>query len=304
MKKLGMMFIMAGVLAFGLSSCGGEDDPATKPKPSFDWKGGTDYISTNTTVNAGFDIKFGINASGSENLEKVRVTVSYNGGSATILPLTDDGDSIITDLKTKNFSMDIPYTVGSIPGTEKVSVSVYMSNGTVTTKSILITVNQAPQQVQSRTNAEMGAQNNATYGSFWSFTNFQALLTADANNAPESIDMIYYYGATNKATFASPNDAQVTQVFANVSNWATRNASKFRKTTLSSADFDAITVSTELDTEVAAGGTLTAATQLAVGDVVLFITAGNKTYGLLRINAIPSAASNGTIEFDAKFISN
>ncbi|TNE81388.1 MAG: hypothetical protein EP332_04510 [Bacteroidetes bacterium] len=304
MKKLGIMFVMAGALAFGLSSCGDDTVTDATPRPSFDWKGGAEYVSQNSTVQAGDQIKFGINATGVENLEKVRVTLSYNGGTETIVPLTADGDSIITSLKTKNFSMDIPYSVGSIKGTEKVTVIVYMSNGTTASKSILLTVNAASVAVQSRTNAEVGAQSNATYGSFWSFNTFQALLTADANSNPGTIDMIYYYGATNKATLAAPDDAQVAQVHASVANWGTRNATQFRKTTLTSADFDNITMSDAIDTEVAAGSTLKMANDLQVGDVVLFLTAGNKTYGLLRINSITPASSSGVLSFDAKFVSN
>ncbi len=307
MKKLGIMFIMAGAMAFCLSSCGG-DEPITDetPRPSFDWKGGADYISQNATVQAGSQIKFGINASGVENLEKIRVTLSYNGGSENIVFLTDDGDSVITSLKTKTFSMDIPYTVGNIKGTEKVTVTVFMSNGTSTSKSILLTVTAPSIPVQSRSNAEIGADKNTTLGSFWSFATYQALLTAEANNDRNSVDMIYYYGATNKATLAAPNDAQVGQLHPSVNNWlaSERNATKFRKTTLTSADFDAITMSDALDAQVAVGATATMANDLKVGDVVLFITAGNTTYGLLRINSISPASSSGVLSFDSKFVSN
>lgn len=298
MKKIGMMFVMAGVLAFGLSSCGDDNGGEAAPTPTVDWKGGVDYVSAPKSVSGGTQVKFGINASGTENLTSVGVRISINGGQETILPLTDNGDSTI---KTKNFSMDIPYTAPSVPGTVKFTVIVKMSNSTQTSKSILLTITNPAQAVTDRQNIEMGAQNNATFGSFWDL-DAGIMMLSEANATPGAVDFIYYYGASNKASFASPNDAQVTSVFASISNWSTRNATKFRKTTLTASQYDAITMSTDVDAQVSAGVTVTSVTDLKVGDVVLFVKHDGSIYGLIKVTEINPASSSGAIKFDMKIV--
>ncbi|MDX5320081.1 MAG: hypothetical protein LPK45_03320, partial [Bacteroidota bacterium] len=94
MKKLGIMFALAGVITFGLSSCGGEEEVA-KPTPKFDFITGAGYTSANATVNAGNVVKIGIDATGSENLESVGVRTQVGTAQQTIYPLSSTGDSVI-----------------------------------------------------------------------------------------------------------------------------------------------------------------------------------------------------------------
>ena len=307
MKKLGLLFL-AGVVAFGLSSCGGDDDPdEAKPTPKFDFVTGAGYTSSNATVDAGTTIKVGIDATGSENLESVGVRVKTTGGSETIVPLTLTGDSIITSLKVKNFKLDFEYQVGSLPTTEVLTVIVKMSNGTQTSKSIALTVQAAAKQVQDAPGRQLGGQTNSSLGSYWSMETNSAALQSDANSNPASIDWVYYHGATNQATFAAPDDN--TLLSSNVMNnpqlvnWSPKNATRFKKAS-ASFDFENLAQSTELQAEISAGApSLTTITKLAAGDVYIFTTAGNKEYGAIKIVGINPANSAGVISFDMKFIS-
>lgn len=296
-----MMFMMAGILAFGLSSCG-DDTEEVKPRPSFDWKGGTDYVSSNTSVPAGSEVLFGINARGEENLKSVGVRVSYNGAPSTIFMLTSSGDSTITSLRTRNFSIDIPYQVGNTPGTETVTITVTMANDETFSRTVVLTVTAQATNVTERSNISAGAQNNAN-GSFFSVSQSQTFTIAESNNNQSIVDMIYYHGAVNAATLASPNDAQVTSLFPNVTSWTTRNATRMRLVTMTEAQYQAITLSTDVDALIQAGNpTLTAVTQLKVGDVVLFVTSGGTYYGIIRVKAIQPASPQGQITFDMKVV--
>lgn len=307
MKKLGIMFALAGVITFGLSSCGGDDPETAKPTPKFDFITGAGYTSANATVNAGNTIKIGIDATGSENLESVGVRTQVGTAQQSIFPLSSTGDSVITSLKTKNFTVEFEYQVGSLPTTEKITVIVKMSNGTQSQKTILLTITAPAKNVTDAPGRQIGGQTNTTYGSYWSMEINSAKLQSEANSDPASIDWAYYYGASNLATFAAPDDATLTSsgVMGNsdLPNWSTKNATRFKKLD-ASFDFDGLATSTTLLDEISKGApTLSAITKMAVGDMYLFITADGKEYGAIKIVNNNPTTSSGLLTFDMKFVS-
>ena len=306
MKKLGIMFALAGVITFGLSSCGGDDEEVAKPTPKFDFKTGAGFTSASGNINAGNTVKIGIEASGSENLESVGVRAQVGTAQQTIFPLASTGDSILAS-KTKDISLDFEYQVGSLPTTEKITVIVKMSNGTQTSKTINLTVSAAAKPVTDAPGRQIGGQTNASYGSYWSMEVNSSKLQSEANADPASIDWVYYYGSTNDATFAAPNDAtlQSSNVMnnPNLSTWGTKNATKFKKAS-AGFDFDGLTTSTQLLSEISAGApALTAITKMQNGDVYIFVTEGGKEYGAIKIVSNTPTTSQSLLTFDMKFVS-
>ena len=104
----------------------------------------------------------------------------------------------------------------------------------------------------------------------------------DAKTNSTLIDFLYYYGATNKASIAAPDDADAATVFNNANNglatWSTRNSTKFKTTALSAAEFDAL-ANDLLIVSNATGASDTDENNLAVGNVIAFITDADKTGG-------------------------
>lgn len=298
------MFALAGVVAFGLSSCGDDPEDVAKPTPKFDFKSGGAYTSTNVEVNGQTILEFGIDATGSENLESVGVRVSKNGGSETILPLGEIGDSIIKDEKLKNFEIDFEYETGIASGTEKITVIVKMTNGTQTSKSIVITNKGESKQLSEAPGRQMGAQNNATYGSYWSMSQNQYLFQTEANTTPADVDWVYYYGASNKATFAAPDDPtlQSSNVMGNPSltSWAVKNNTRFKKLA-TGYDFDAKETSDEIQGEMA-GATLSSISDMQVGDVYFFVTANQNEFGIIKITGVTTGGGS-ELGFDMKYVS-
>ena len=304
MKKLGIMFVMAGIVAFGLSSCGTDEDIA-KPTPKFDFIVGASYTSSNTTVPAGTMLKIGIDATGSENLKSVGVRRSYNNGPQSIVMITSGGDSTISSLKTKDFTMDFDYEVGATSGKEVITVIVTMANDQISSKTITLTVTSTPKAVSNRPNNEMGGQNNATFGSYWSVSNSQFRLQAEANADPADIDFVYFYGTAGQlATFAAPDDAlfnSTTNVMNNpaLANWSVQNATRFKKSAL---DYDNVSDSGPIDAEIAAGGvTNSQVKDMKVGDVYVFTTTSNE-FGLIKITGFSATSGSGTVQFDMKVV--
>ncbi len=115
---------------------------------------------------------------------------------------------------------------------------------------------------------------------------------------------MYFYGVTNLATLAAPDDSDAALVFNNAQNglqtWDVLNNTRFKMTTLSSADFNAITSSVQL---VSAATLPTPPDQskinnLSVGKVLAFETAEEK-YGLIRIDNI-TGTTDGSIDITVK----
>lgn len=289
------MFMLAMAVAIGFSACKKEDDDAPKPTPTVTFKGGAGFTSTNVTKNATEKIKFGIIASGVEDLTQVRVAVRRQGSTQDLIL-----EQETLPKNTRNLDREWEYELVA-PGVETILVTVTMENGESTTVSFIVTINTAPRAVQTRENVQLGGQANATLGSFFNFADQTAMLIAQARANQANVDFIYYEGATNRNTICSADDNQVTQIFAEISGWTTRKANRFRRTTLTAADFDAIpdNNSTVIDDEAKKPGAGTMVNQLKVGDVFYFQIVGGD-YGLGKITNI-AATSTGSITFTIKF---
>lgn len=114
-------------------------------------------------------------------------------------------------------------------------------------------------------------------------------------------DFGYYYGASNEASLAStdayPSSIIDIETVANTTD-ALNNAYFRKSTTQTSADFDAVSVSGDLD--FITKPTTESVTKLVAGDIIEFVDDyGNK--GLIRVVEInPGTGSTGYIEIDIK----
>jgi hypothetical protein len=146
----------------------------------------------------------------------------------------------------------------------------------------------------------MGAQSNANVGSFYDVENNTVFTLNEANSNQEAVDFVYYYGSTNAATIAAPNDETVnggSGDFTWTQDWTTQNATAFYK--LTDVDFDAIQTTTDVDNALEGQTSpLSKVTQLAVGDVVGFTTVAG-TNGVFKVTDI-SGTSDGTITISVK----
>ena len=142
---------------------------------------------------------------------------------------------------------------------------------------------------------------NANEGSSFASIDGTVYSWNDATNNSDEVDFVYFYGATNEATIAAPDDTDAGSVF-DFSGWNTLNATKFGATTLTAAEFDAIDDDVEIVAE-AADLTESKANQLAIDDVVAFETASTSAHpskkGLFIVNDI-TTGDDGTIDITVK----
>ncbi len=143
-----------------------------------------------------------------------------------------------------------------------------------------------------------GDQTNNSAGSFFATSNGTVYTQAQAKANDSLVDLVYYYGATNKATIANPTDADAATIFDNpttgLQTWTKKNNTELRATILTADIFNTISADstlTKLYTASAIGSALTDATDLAVGDVIAFKTVKNKQ-GFLKVVTIIENNSN------------
>lgn len=138
---------------------------------------------------------------------------------------------------------------------------------------------------------------NPTGSSFFSLENNQLMQLTTALANSEKVDIIYYYGVTNKATLCAPADTDV-EIFTDKNNtpivtrFPTRNNTKLAAVTMTEAEFNAI-VNDGPITQNTPATTSTAVTKLAIGNVLFAVTAGGKKSLILVKNII---GTQGTSE--------
>ncbi|WP_143017198.1 hypothetical protein [Catalinimonas alkaloidigena] len=166
------------------------------------------------------------------------------------------------------------------------------------TSSFVVTVTG----MRTQTAVLLGGNQNTTYGSFYDVDGGgKVYKIADAKANSAMIDIVYFYGPTNLATLAAPDDESVDVVYVNSpsrpSTWDTQNSTKFVKTDLAMADFDAATAGTINATITESGDSK--ANELAEGDVVAFETADGQK-GWIYVNSIDTERdpTTGQQEYD------
>jgi len=166
-------------------------------------------------------------------------------------------------------------------------------------KIFTVTKARTPLAISTYTAVIMGAQSNMTDGSYLYAVEGTVAnqTTADANQG--SVDIVYYYGASNFATLVAPNDVTINGGAGNLTlcqSWTTKNATKFGVSTLTATEFDAINNDTELYS--ISGLTATKLIDLAIGDVISFTTVEGKN-GLIKVTALTTGLS-GAITITVK----
>ena len=283
MKKL--HFLILGVLLAGItmfSSCSKDStDPTVDQKPTLTFQVGTGYTSANATMPVGTSIKIGIrasaNTSSGSKLVDMQMTRTYNGGSQTY-------DTTLNNLT--NFNVDFITKANTQAGDETFIFTIKDKSGQVNTLSIMITTTPVSNPINAFSMKILGAQGSATGSSFASIDGtVYNLADAKANSA--KVDLMYYYGATDLATIAAPDDDHALTIFTGTSglqNWVTKNATKFKLIT-DAVDFAAIADDAVIVAQTASGVDQSRLPALASGKLIAFITASGKK-GILKVESI------------------
>lgn len=195
-------------------------------------------VYRDTTLAMGSMMKFRVQATGSEDNPITNLVVKADG--AVYL---DSG------LYSKQVVYELSIQKGSLP----VEVwSFFVMNKGRKSHTIQVSVRLADSSSFSPINTydqvRLGAQSNTNVGSFWAPSDNTVHFLTSACQIQESIHFIYYYGvgalAVNECTLSSPNENDAPSVFTGpcgLSDWTTRNESRYLLTALTEQDFQQVT---------------------------------------------------------------
>lgn len=272
-----------------MNSCT-EDDDTPDPKPTI-----TVTVDSVSTGWQGDVIDFTIIIGSNSNLETLKIQPDNANGPTT--NFFDTSYTSNTNNETINYSYTIP-TSGINDG-DVIEITFTVTDE-VSSQNVSKNVNiviPGGNAINTFNNIILGSYNHTT-GSFCaSFDGgVYTISTAKANQS--LIDFLYYYGATNKATIAAPNDVDAgTITTLGLSTWTTKNATTFKKVT-NTIDWANVVDDVVIEEETASGVTETAITDLSDNDVLAFISTTGKK-GLIKINTIV-IGDNGTVDLSIK----
>jgi hypothetical protein len=296
MKKLTFLLGLGAICAaFLFNACTDEVNPA--PTITFDEAspivlaaGVTSVTLTGTIV-------------AEAKLKEVVVTKTM-GLSETQLGTYNDFSSG-TFTSTDDINVNFRYDVDGITENTTIKFTATDKDDQISSQSIEIQVTALG--LITHSGIELGAQNNATGSFFASFEgNIYTTGELKDGNHYDDIDIVYYFGASNKQALFSPwsivdNDISWSGLVP-VANWGdSPNQTMFKKAT--EADYNDATYTSVQ--ELAVGANLDYANGgeeppdgLDVNDVYIFVTADGK-YGIFKVTAV-GASNSDTITIDVK----
>lgn len=266
---------------------------------------------TSATIDVGQTADFTYTVVSTKNLEEIRI-ISRNVTQQTITDFTNN------DSHNGSFPfVGVPADAGT---TVTVTIEAVDKDNNRSSQSVDITVNEVvnPIAIDAFPAVLLGAQANTSTGSFLDATTGTTYTIAAAKTNAAKIDMAYLQGSASVgqgAVIGAPTDNSIASVFSSaasgVQTWSTKNATRFKDTTLSEANFNAINDGSQITAAFVAGtqpdndgttneGTKSRVNKLTAGKVFAFQTAGGKT-GLAYVVSV-AAGDAGTIRLNIKVI--
>ncbi len=300
MKKFNYLLIVMLALSISIISSCTKDEEKDPPTIVVTEQGSPTY-------EPGTSVTYHIVLAGNEDLFDFWFVESQIGLPVSEITNIQPSDAFddMTFLEFKNnltaVNFDFTYNIpaAGVPGGSVITIdfSVMDKKDQETEEQVSFTVVAPAGDIDRFTAVLMGGQSNLDDGSFLDAHTGDVYLQAGADANQDLIDIIYYYGSTNKATLCAPSDATVGGGGTNLSlceSWTTPNITKFETSAITTTEFDAMTDDSVIS-EIS-GMTQTIMTDLAVDDVFSFETVDGKI-GLVKVESIVDGA-DGTITIE------
>jgi hypothetical protein len=288
MFKKTFMFVAAiALIAVLFTSCSKDEEVLGGPTVTFITTAG--YTSADVTLLYQDTVMVGIAAvgNGSDNIKQIKITANEE--------LLKD-----TAVSQPQFELSINIIKG-VAATETWKFEVIDVAGHSTIKTLVLSrVNL----INSYNVLLLGAQDNPTDPSFLSTSDGVRYMQAQAFENQAKIDLFCFYENTashqNMMTLASPG-SNITGIFTGTTspeNYTVKNVTFFVKTTLTAAQFDAITTDEAILSAFDNDNKFKKAKQLAVGEVYAIKVQSGK-YGMFKVTNV-TGTETGKLEFTLK----
>jgi hypothetical protein len=265
-------------------------------EPSISFIAGPGLISSDSTlsVNALFNIRILAEANpvSGAKLKSLKITRIFN------LQTYDTTFSFNDEI----LSIEIYLIAQAIPGVETLEFEVTDKAGQSAMIDLQITTETAAGgEIDNWAMRILGSWNNLDTGCSFATINGNVYMLNEAFANQALIDFFYWWGASTDATIGAPDDANAAMVYNTgtyaLQNWTIKNPTRFKTTTLSPTDFNAIP-DAESIIDIATGADQTRIGNLLMDQVVAIITVTGK-HGLICVKSI-TEGSSGSITIDVK----
>ena len=287
--KTTIVLILAGLMT--LVSCKDKEEDYYPPTLQFD--DSPSMVCTDTVLSAGDNFTCGVNATG-KDLTNFYIRAIVDGQQQTVFD---------TGIHTSSLQWSRSFVKGL--GEEEVwSFTVTDKEGNSDSKTFTITLDTLSNfgPVTSYQDINLGAQNNAAVGGFYSIQDNAVHSLTACDNDPDlqaRIDILYYYYGDDKSVIASPGANIEDGVFAgNLDSWTNINTTRYYKTYLTISDFNAITNDSTILANYVEGEGKRKAKKLKVDDIYTFKTNDEKL-GIILVKNV-NGQDAGDIKFDLK----
>jgi hypothetical protein len=231
------------------------------------------------------------------DLTKAEFSAKFN---STVVATTDTIFAAGVDAAILNIKFMVPESMGD---GSVLTLTFTATNTEQTSVTRIVNVTNPPGEINTYTAVIMSDLKNPEGSSFYSIEDNKLMNINGAIAASAEVDLIYYYGATNKATLCAPADKDVEE-FENLQNekivlkFNTRNNTKLGAVTMTTAEFAAITNDFTIKAKQPAA-TATAVPTLAVNNVIWAETVTGKQ-ALIRVVDITGVQSTSFITIEVK----
>lgn len=301
------LFALFAALGLFVSSCDTEDGTEELPEGL-----NISFTAPTGEQTVGEAVSFNVLVVADNRIE----TFEVRKGTSTIDRI-ESNDPAIT-----NSNRNLSYTFNYTPTPEDAGTTIEFAfiltdrDGASAQRNFSIQVASGaaePTPLRSHTSVLMGAQDNATLGSFLDADNGNVLLLREARSTPGVVDMTYLVGSSSGgqgAVLGSLVDESVVFVFEEVAGWSNRADTRFRNTGLSASDFIGIEDGNNLveawsngtqpdNTGAGAENSSSRINRLTRDQVFAFRTSEGK-HGLVHIAAVNSTDADGQMTVNVK----
>lgn len=296
MKKL-LLFGLGVIASLStLTSCKKEDVAIASPTVTF-LNGVKDYTAKESDT--AFTFVADVEAAGEISSIKI-FEVATDGAE-------NQKESITKfDSDTKH---SVKYTVNlaEVVTSKKFKITVTDKKDVTTSAVFTITAYTKPAGAIAEYKATLLGSQYAKEGSFFSTTTGSVYTVATSAASSSLIDLIYYYSGDgtvgqstsgNGATIGGADDTNILGVYKGISNWTTKNATRFTSSSISATEFDALTDDSKI--AVISDFTETKKIGLTEGNVFAFKTVAGKK-GLVKITKLTKGLNSVTNKDDYQF---
>ncbi len=307
MKRISLVLVSVAIAVSGFFSSCTDDTDTTFDKPTIDvvldGSAVTGTIEKAEGAALNFEIKFSMGAA-EDKLTRIKITSEIGGKAFTVV------DSVLNEGLFNTGDKFVVYSYKTSVGSTQEILTFYTEDKQSRTQEEVITIkptSTTPVGSVRTTEAVIMGSYNSKLESCYSLSINKPVSLQGGFSQPASIDLLYFYGASNEATLAGPVNADLEAVYTSatigIKKWSVRNATKLLVTNITSTEFDNISTAANFTSLFPSDLTnaIDKANKLTVGKVIAMKTADNKT-ALIKVVLINGTTSAGSITVKIKTV--